>query len=174
MAPAQNQLFSPPFLFNAHNHLSCLTYGSNMKVSCLWSSYSVFKTTPIDVVCLILKTAAIEDRAMAVVLLRVSKAIYNLVLPILYDTVRLPCNESRVASFTSWFAYPYHIKIPGCLRPSIRYLNAAMAPLYEDDWRNLTKGMPEIKHLCLTMLDLQMLADCLEAKSLHPSHWNRC
>jgi hypothetical protein len=118
-----------------------------------------------EVVCSILTIAATEDKDTALALLNVSKGIHNLILPILYDTVRL---SSQFGAKRFALAPILHShSIPGCSRPSVRYLNTikgALGPL----WRELAHGRPEIEHLCVSMMELHAM--CSWEMHLQPSH----
>ncbi|KAJ7484711.1 hypothetical protein FB451DRAFT_1233264 [Mycena latifolia] len=121
-----------------------------------------FRATPIDVVCEIFKYAA-TDRGTAVSLLRVSKAIHDLLLPVVYDTIYLKEPGSRDFAYRSTNLLP----VEGCQRPSVRHLNTVKAAL-GPWWRHIAHGRPEIEHVCLSMMDLHAMASL--DKQLQPLH----
>jgi len=122
----------------------------------------MFRTTPIEVVCIILKMAAIENKDTALVLLSMSKAIHNLLIPIIYDAVHLPSDESAAIKFAMLLR---GVSVPGCSRPSVRYLNTSKISLRRS-MLNMAVGRPEIEHVCVSMNQLSLLS----SKALHPSH----
>ncbi|KAJ7695506.1 hypothetical protein B0H17DRAFT_1272313 [Mycena rosella] len=123
-----------------------------------------FRTMPMDVVCEIFKYAATADRPTAVGLMRVSKAIHDLLLPIVYDSVRLqPGFRSEIFASRSTDL----LAVAGCARPSVRSLHAVAAAL-GPAWRQIAHGRPEIEHVCLSMMDLHAMASL--DKQLQPAH----
>ncbi|KAJ7627618.1 hypothetical protein DFH06DRAFT_731665 [Mycena polygramma] len=125
----------------------------------------IFRAMPIELVCLTLRLAAIEDRATALLLLTVSKAIHNIVLPILYDTVHLTTDRAA----EKFAMAPMHPRRPiaGCRRPVVRYLNTTKVDV-NTRWRQLADGRPEIAHLCVSLADLHPMS--LMDRQLQPLH----
>ncbi|KAJ7136066.1 hypothetical protein C8R44DRAFT_769602 [Mycena epipterygia] len=122
------------------------------------------RNTPIELVCAIFRIAAAADRGTALALLTVSKAIHNLVLPILYNVVFL-LSQQVAESFPRWTG---RLPPAGCSRPYVRSLNTTKVTLGEFWWRNMALRRSEIKHLCLTMMNLHAM--CSLEQQLQPSH----
>ncbi|KAJ7145377.1 hypothetical protein C8R43DRAFT_1012540 [Mycena crocata] len=127
---------------------------------------TTFRTMPMDIVCTILKLAAAEHRPTALGLLRVSKAIHNLVLPIVYRNVGLPSQRAAL-HFATGSVYMGFSPIEGCARPTVHHLNAlnGVVALY---WRELAYNWPEIEHLCVSMMDLHAMSGV--NTQLQPTH----
>ncbi|KAJ6590561.1 hypothetical protein DFH09DRAFT_1307108 [Mycena vulgaris] len=136
-----------------------------LKLSNTTSVSPKFKATPIDVVCEIFKFVATADIATAAALLSVSKAIHNLILPILYDTVCLQTPEAATIFAQGSLTL---VPVEGCLRPFIRTLNTLQGGSPGPAWSMIAHGRPEVEHVCLTMMDLHAMASL--DKQLHPYH----
>ncbi|KAJ7512034.1 hypothetical protein B0H11DRAFT_471985 [Mycena galericulata] len=128
-----------------------------------WFNNTPFRNTPMEVVCSILKMAAVEDRTTALVILRVSKAIHNFILPIVYNDVHLASQDAA----RNFALIPERESVKGCVRPWVRYLNTmngALGPF----WLHLAHRRPEIEHLCVSMMDLYAMSTV--PTHLQPSH----
>ncbi|KAJ6571740.1 hypothetical protein B0H19DRAFT_666711 [Mycena capillaripes] len=101
---------------------------------------------------------------MALVLLTLSKAIHNIVVAVLYDTVRLT-SEQTVRKFALSATVPRH-RIPGCLHPCVRYLDTTKTAIGVY-WRELAQGRPEIAHLVVSLAELHPMS--MVSRHLQPS-----